>query len=139
LTVVRSLVLRCAQDSSPKVQEQAGLLQAAADRMDAAFVRRAEAVVTEAVAFGQLQVEKLAAIETCRRAGHRLAELYPYERDRVRSYFRRIHRRPRPAVPTAGESAPETAMAAKTASVGPSLVPVSGAVDLIGLPFVPVL
>ena len=40
LTAVRSLAQRCAQDPSPKVQEQAGLLEAAADQMDAAFAPR---------------------------------------------------------------------------------------------------
>ena len=95
LTAVRSLALRCAQDPNPRIQDQAGRLQAAADQMDAAFARRARALVAEAASFGQLQVEKLATVETCRRVGHRLTELYPYQRDRVRSYFRRIYRRPR--------------------------------------------
>ena len=84
------------QDANPRIQDQAGRLQAAADQMDAAFARRAKALVAEAASFGQLQVEKLATIETCRRVGHRLTKLYPYQRGRVRSHFRRIHRRPRP-------------------------------------------
>jgi hypothetical protein len=102
LTAVRSLAQRCAQDPNPKVQEQAARLRAAADQMEAAFAHRAEALVAEAASFGQLQVEKLAAIEACRRVGHRLTELYPYQRDRVRSYFRKVHRRPRASrLPTA--------------------------------------
>jgi hypothetical protein len=35
---------------------------------------------------------KIRFIETCRRTGHRLTELYPSAQDRVRSYFRPIHR-----------------------------------------------
>ena len=121
LTAVRSLAQRCAQDPSPKIQEQAGLLQAAVDQMDAAFARRAEALAAESSAYGQLQVQKLAAIETCRRVGYRLAELYPDERDRVRSYFRKTYRRPRPTTPTAGEPTPETGTAASSAPVAPTL------------------
>ena len=116
LTAVRSLALRCAQDPNPRIQDQAGRLQAAADQMDAAFARRAKALVAEAASFGQLQVEKLATIEICRRVGHRLTELYPYQRDRVRSYFRKIYRRPRPKLTIAGEPTPEAA--ADDASAG---------------------
>jgi hypothetical protein len=121
-TAVRALAQRCTQDSSPKVQEQGGLLQAAADRMDAAFARRAEALVAESASFGQLQVQKLATIETCLRAGYCLAELYLHERDRVRSYFRKTYRRPRPTAVTAGEATPEIATAASAAPVPPTLV-----------------
>lgn len=71
--------------------------------------------MAEAASFGLLQVEKLAAIETSRRVGHRLAELYPSERDRVRSYFRRMYRRARRATPTAVEPTAETATAANAA------------------------
>jgi hypothetical protein len=111
VTAVRSLARRCSQDSNARVREQAGRLQAAADEMDAAFARRAKALVAEAASFGQLQVEKLATIEICRRAGHRLTELYPYQRDRVRSYFRKVYRRPRAAVAPAlaAGSLPRTA------------------------------
>jgi hypothetical protein len=145
LTAVRSLAQRCAQDPSPKVQEQAGLLQAAADQMDAAFARRGEALVAESVSYGQLQVQKLQAIDTCRRVGHRLAELYPEERDRVRSYFRKIYRRPRPTLPTAEEPAAATGTAStgtpametattgtapKAAPVGPTLVLTSADANL---------
>jgi hypothetical protein len=118
LTAVRSLALRCAQDPSAKIQEQAGRLHAAAGQMDAAFARRAEALVAESVSFGLLQVEKLETIGTCRRAGHGLTELYPYDRGRVRSYFRRTYRR-RPATGTgAGELAAKTGMAANEATAG---------------------
>jgi hypothetical protein len=130
LTATRALALRCAQDPRPKVQEQAGSLQAAAEQMDAAFARRAEALVAESVSFGQLQVQKLATIETCRRVGHRLTELYPYERDRVRSYFRRTYRRRRPAEPVAGEAAAEMRMGANEVSAGPRLVLTSAAANL---------
>jgi hypothetical protein len=50
LTAVRSLALRCAKDPNPRIQEQAGRLRAAADQMDAAFARRAQALVAEAAA-----------------------------------------------------------------------------------------
>lgn len=103
LTAVRSLAQRCAQDPNPKIREQAATLDAAADRVGAAFVRRSEALVSESTAYGQLQVQKLATIDTCRRVGYRLAELYPNEPDRVRSYFRKTYRRPSPAAPAAGE------------------------------------
>ncbi len=130
LLAVRSLAERCAQDPSPKVQEQAGLLRAAADQMNAAFERRAEALVAESASYGQLQVQKLQTIDTCRRTGYRLAELYPDERDRVRSYFRQIYRRPHPTAPTAGEPTPATGTAANAAPVGPSLVLSSTAASL---------
>jgi hypothetical protein len=145
LTAVQSLAQRCVQDSSPRVQEQSGLLHAAADRMDAAFARRAEALVAESASFGQLQVEKLAAMETCLRAGYRLAELYPHERDRVRSYFRKTYRRPRPAGVKVGEGTAKmrtaetrtadtrtaTAGTAATATpAGPTLVLTSAAANL---------
>ena len=58
--------------------------------MGAALDRRTATMLAESVAYGQLQVEKLRAIATCRRIGHRLTELYPAERDRVSSYFRPI-------------------------------------------------
>jgi hypothetical protein len=119
LTTVRSLARRCAQDPSPKVQEQAGLLNAGADQMDAAFGRRGEALVAELASYGQLQVEKLATIDTCRRVGYRLAELYPSEQDRVRSYFRPNYRQARPTAPTAGDPTPVTqAPATGTAVTG---------------------
>lgn len=108
LTGVRSLAQRCAQDPSPKVQEQAGLLSAAADQMNAAFNRRGEALAAELASYGQLQVEKLATIDTCRRVGYRLAELYPNEPDRVRSYFRNTNRQPRSTAPATGNSTTPT-------------------------------
>jgi hypothetical protein len=107
LLAVRSLAQQCARDPSPKVREQGDLLRAAADQMHDAFERRAEARVAESVSYGQLQVQKLRAIDTCRRAGYRLAELYPDERDRVRSYFRQIYRRPREAAQTTAAPATE--------------------------------
>jgi hypothetical protein len=95
----RCLARQCAQDLSPMVRDQAGLLQAAVDRMDTAAARRSEALVAESASCGQLHVQKLRAIFTCSRVGYQLAELYPDERDRVRSYFRPIrHRRLRRAV-----------------------------------------
>jgi hypothetical protein len=99
VTDVRSLVQRCAQDPSSRVQEQGTLLQAALDQMDAAFDHRAQAQADEGAAYGQLQVQKLQSIEACRRAAFHLAVIYPNEHDRVRSYFRRVTRRPRPTAP----------------------------------------
>jgi hypothetical protein len=127
LTSVRSLAQRCAQDPSPKVQEQAGLLNAAADQMDTAFARRGEALVAELASYGQLQVEKLATIDTCRRVGYRLAELYPNKPDRVRSYFRHTYRQARSTAPTAGDPTPQiqataTGTAANAAPAGSTLV-----------------
>ena len=127
VTDVRSLIQRCAQDTSPRIQEQATALQAAVDQMDAAFARRAEAHANEGAAYGQLQVQKLQSIEVCRGAGNRLAELYPNQQDRVRSYFRRVVRRPRATAPTEGETATATgpattATAAEAAPGGPTLV-----------------
>jgi hypothetical protein len=127
VTDVRSLIQRCAQDASPRIQEQATALQAAVDQMDAAFARRAEAHANEGAAYGQVQVQKLQSIEACRRAGNRLAELYPNQQDRVRSYFRRVVRRPRATAPTEGETAPATgptatAIAAEATPGGPTLV-----------------
>jgi hypothetical protein len=102
LRAVRSLAERCAQDPSPKVQDQAGLLRAAAEQMHAACESRDDALVAESAAYGQLQIQKLASIDMCRRTGHRLTELYPREVDRVRSYFRWIERRTRPRTRAAG-------------------------------------
>lgn len=119
VTDVRSLIQRCAQDASPRIQEQATALQVAVDQMDAAFARRAEAHANEGAAYGQLQVQKLQSIEACRRAGNRLAELYPNQQDRVRSYFRRVVRRPRATAPTEEETAPATGTTtAGSAAVG---------------------
>ena len=112
LQVVRSLAERCAQDSSPKIREQAPLLGAAADQMSTALERRTATMLAESVAYGQLQVKKIGAIETCRLIGHRLTELYPAERDRVRSYFRPVHRRARSTASATGAPASATEAAA---------------------------
>ena len=112
LTAVRSLTQQCAQDPSPKVQEQVTLLQAAVDQTDAAFARRAGALGDEGAAYGQLQVQKLLTIGACRRAAARLTELYPEEADRVRSYFRTTTRRTRPTAPESGGPASEEPAAA---------------------------
>jgi hypothetical protein len=120
LIAVRSVAERCAQDPSPEVREQASVLRAAADTMDAAFARRAAARVAESASYGQLQVQKLQAIDACRRAGHRLTELYPDERDRVRSFFRQPHRKQRSTEPRAVEPA-------RTAGTPVSLAPDVGA------------
>ena len=108
VTGVRSLVRRCAQDPSRRIQEQGTVLQAALDQVDAAFDHRAQAQADEGAAYGQLQVAKLQGIEACRRAAFHLAVIYPNEQDRVRSYFRRVTRRPRPTAPAEGEPASET-------------------------------
>jgi hypothetical protein len=112
LTAVRFLTQQCAQDPSPKVQEQVALLQAAVDQTDAAFARRAGALGDEGAAYGQLQVQKLQTIGASRRAAARLTELYPEEADRVRSYFRTTTRRPRPTAPESGGPASEEPVAA---------------------------
>jgi hypothetical protein len=138
LQIVRSLAERCEQDQSPKIKEQAGLLQAAADQLSAALDRRTQAMLAESVSFGQLQVEKLHAIDASRRIGHRLTELYPAERDRVRSYFRPTRRRARPTLPATDSSAPSTEAPATSAPVSPlvsaavppALVLTSAAADL---------
>jgi hypothetical protein len=108
VTDVRSLVQRCAQDPSARVQEQGTLLQAALDQMDAALDHRAQAQADEGAAYGQLQVQKNQSIEACRRAAFHLAVIYPNERDRVRSYFRKVTRRPRSTAPAEGEPASTT-------------------------------
>lgn len=119
LVSVRSIAERCAQDPSPKIREQAGTLQAAADRMQAAFNRRALALAAESTSSGQLQEQKIQTVETCRRISNRLSELYPNQWNRVRSYFRRPRRGARPAE----ESMADPVRAAGTA---PALVPVAG-------------
>jgi hypothetical protein len=126
LRVVRSLAERCAQDPSPKIQDQVGLLTAAADQMHAAYEQRLDALVAESASYGQLQVQKIESIRMRRRVGHRLAELYPDDRDRVRSCFRLVYRRRR-----AKDVAPEGAMPAiemgteaATAAAGTTAAPV---------------
>ena len=108
VTDVRSLVKRCAQDPSQRIREQGTVLQAALDQTDAAFDHRAQAQADEGAAYGQLQVAKLQGIEACRRAAFHLAVIYPNEHDRVRSYFRRVARRPRLAAAEEGGSASAT-------------------------------
>lgn len=130
VTAVRALARQCAQDPSPKTREGAGLLHAAADEMVAALARRGEALVAESASYGRLQVEKLQAIQTCRRVGHRLAELYPGEWDRVRSYFRKTYRRSRAISPCPGGPAPEMATAAITTPVGAAVTPMWAAAYL---------
>lgn len=105
LRAVRSLAERCGQDPSPAVQGQASDLQAAAEEMHAAYERRDDALVAETTAYGQLQIQKLESIDTCRRTAHRLAELYPREGERVRSYFRLVEHRTRPRTMAAGKPA----------------------------------
>jgi hypothetical protein len=124
LTAVQSLAERCAQDPSQRVRNQAGLLRPAAEQMQAAYKRRADARVAETTSYGLLQVQKLQAIETCLRTGYRLAELYPHERDRVRSYFRLVHHRPRSTAATAegAMSASERGTAAPVAAVAAAAV-----------------
>jgi hypothetical protein len=122
VTDVRSLIQRCAQDPSPRIQEQVTLLQAAADEMDAAFARRAEAQANEGATYGELQIGKLQAIEACRRAAFHLAVIYPNEQARVRSYFRRVIRRPRSTAPAEGETASAAETAATATASGATVV-----------------
>ena len=96
VATVRSLAERCAQDPSPEVQAQSALLNTAATQLAAALQRRQDMVVAELTSYGLLQVQKLATIDTCRRVSYRLAELYPNDRARVRSYFRPVSKRTRP-------------------------------------------
>jgi len=51
--------------------------------------------VAESESYGRLLVERLHAMQTCRRVGHRRAELYAGEWDKVRSYFRQSYPRSR--------------------------------------------
>ena len=142
VTDVRSLIQRCAQDTSARIQEQGTALQGALDQMDAAFARRAEAHANEGAAYGQLQVQKLQSIEACRRAAFHLGVIYPNEHDRVRSYFRRVTRRPRatalaeeepasatgtpaPGTPATGTTATATVSEATPAAPALSLAPAS--------------
>jgi antitoxin (DNA-binding transcriptional repressor) of toxin-antitoxin stability system len=58
------------------------------------------------------------------RAAFQLAVIYPNEHARVRSYFRRVIRRPRSTAPAEGETGPAaetTATASGTAAVAPAL------------------
>jgi hypothetical protein len=119
LVSVRSIAQGCAQDPSPKIREQAGTLQAAADRMQAAFHRRALALAAESACSGQLQEQKIQTVETCQRISNRLSELYPNQWNRVRSYFRRPRRGARPTE----EAMADPVQAARTA---PALVPAAG-------------
>ncbi len=122
VTAVRSLAEHGLQDPNPKIQEQAALLRAAADQMEAALARRAQALVAESVSYGRLQVQKIQSIDTCRVAGHRLLEMYPNERDRVRSFFRPVYRRSRPTTPTEEGPAPAAEAAVTPAPATPTLV-----------------
>ena len=132
LIAVRSVAERCAQEPNPEVREQASVLRAAADAMDAAFARRSKARAAESASYGQLQVQKLQAIDTCRRAGHRLTELYPEERDRVRSFFRQPRRKQRATEPRAAEPA-------RTAGTPVSVAPDAGTTLGLELPPGPTL
>ena len=127
LQAVRSLAERCAQDPSPKIQEQAGLLGVAADPMGAALDRRTAALLAESVAYGQLQVEKLHAIDVCRRTVHRLTEMYPAERDRVRSFFRQTRRRARSTPPATGAPATAPATVAEMSTTSAPVSPMASA------------
>ena len=120
LVSVRAIAERCAQDPSPKIREQAGTLHAAADRMQAAFNRRAQALAAESASSGQVQEQKIQTVETCRRISNRLSELYPNQWNRVRSYFRRPRRGARQPEDAAAGTAPALVPAAETA---PALVP----------------
>ena len=88
------------------------MLQAATDRMQAAFNRRAQALAAESASSGRLQEQKIQTVETCQRISNRLSELYPNQWSRVRSYFRRPRRGARPT----GEAMADPVQAAETAA-----------------------
>ena len=109
---VGALADRCSQDPSPKVRELAGPLGSAAVQMRTSLDLRDLAVTAEASAYGQLQVQKIAAIDTIRRAVNRLEDIFPHERDKVRTFTRPIRRpeRPKedqPPLPTAPAPTPQ--------------------------------
>ena len=88
LTMVRSIAETCTRESDPKILQQAELLRAAADPLDAAFRRRSETRVAESAAYGQLQTRKIEAMNTCRWIGLHLTGLFPFNHERVRTFFR---------------------------------------------------
>ena len=88
LTMVRSIAETCTQESEPKILQQAELLRAAADQMDTAFRRRSETRVAESAAYGQLQTQKIEAMNTCHRIGFHLTGRFPFNHARVRTLFR---------------------------------------------------
>ena len=61
--IARSLAERCAVDASPAVQALVVPLQTAAAQLSDGLARRQDAMVAESTSYGQLQVQKLAAIE----------------------------------------------------------------------------
>jgi hypothetical protein len=63
--------------------QQAELLRAAADPMDAAFRRRSETRVAESAAYGQLQTRKIEAMDTCRRIGFHLTGRFPFSKSAI--------------------------------------------------------
>jgi hypothetical protein len=94
LTMVRSIAEKCTQGSDPRILQQAELLRAAADPMDAAFQRRSETRVAESAAYGRLQTRKIEAMDTCRRIGFDLTGRFPFNHERVRTFFRVNYRQP---------------------------------------------
>ena len=111
VATVRSLAERCAQDASPEVQAQAEPLSTAAAQVASALERRQDAVVAELTSYGQLQVQKLTAIDTARRVSYRLAEIYPHDRARVRSFFRQVSKTSHPKTTAAPATVPAVAAA----------------------------
>lgn len=133
LVAVRALAERCAQDPSPRIQEQAALLQAAADKTAEALARRDQAQVAESSAYGQLRVQKLKTIVTCRRIGADLAERCPGEADRVRSFFRLRTRRARATEPPTADPAVVQPVVQPPAAASPSASPATAAGTLVSL------
>ena len=122
LTIVRSIAETCTQESEPKILQQAELLRAAADPMDAAFRRRSEARVAELAAYGRLQTRKIEAMDTCRRIGFDLTGRFPFNHERVRTFFRVNYRQTstpapeEPAAPAAVETPPAEVKAGELAA-----------------------
>jgi hypothetical protein len=101
--IVLAIAQRCARETSSRVQALSTTLTAAVEKVTAAYARRQAATISEMAAFGELQLQKLAAIHACHRVEHRLSEMFPDEPDRVRMYFR-LRWRPRPASRSSGDA-----------------------------------
>jgi hypothetical protein len=86
---------RCSRDASPKIQERAAVIRAETEKVAAAMRAREEALTAEAAAYGELQVQKLASVDTLRASSHQLSMIYSHQPDKVRAFFREfVHPKP---------------------------------------------
>jgi hypothetical protein len=107
---VHVLAGQFAEDPSPKLQEQAAILNAAADRLVAVHTDRMNAMIAESSAFARLQISKANAIDTIDRVRRELQILFPHDRARVRTYFREVNHPKKDAGDSPSEpAAPPTA------------------------------